>query len=216
MKKYSAVFFDFDGTLMDTSEGVFNGGRYAMEKLGLSIGEDADWKRFIGPPLHDCFRLAFGVQDGNVLRELCNAYRKYYRKEGMYQARFYDGILETIKVLRNNGLKTAITSMKNTDLIQAMCNHFGIAELFDGMFGLNAEETNTKADVIRQAMKAFSLTPGQCALVGDTYVDEQGAREAGCICIKVGWGFGFEMGQEGTIGTPREITGIVTGEREWI
>ena len=33
--KYKAVFFDLDGTLMDTSEGIFACGRYAMDKAGI-------------------------------------------------------------------------------------------------------------------------------------------------------------------------------------
>ena len=41
--KYKAVFFDLDGTLMDTSEGVLAGGRYAMEKVGIEIPADARW-----------------------------------------------------------------------------------------------------------------------------------------------------------------------------
>ena len=35
--KYRAVFFDLDGTLMDTSDGIFSGGRYAMDKVGIPM-----------------------------------------------------------------------------------------------------------------------------------------------------------------------------------
>jgi phosphoglycolate phosphatase len=203
--KYSAVFIDFDGTLMDTSEGVLNGARYAMDKAGLVIGPDANWGGFIGPPLHECFEITFGIKDRKTQDILCSYYREFYQKEGMYQAVFYDGMLDVIKTLRNAGIHTAIASMKNTDLVCKMCDHFGVTDLFDGMFGLNLAEDNTKADVLREGCEKFGLSPEQCVLVGDTYVDEKGAQEAGCDCIKAGWGFGFKPDTPGALKSPREI-----------
>ena len=35
MKKYEMVIFDVDGTLLDTTEGVLNAVRYAIETAGL-------------------------------------------------------------------------------------------------------------------------------------------------------------------------------------
>ena len=203
--KYRAVFLDFDGTLMDTSEGVMNGARYAMAKAGLAIGPDADWGGFIGPPLHECFEIAFGIKDRQMQDTLCAYYREYYQKEGMFQAFFYDGIIEVIKKLREAGVLMGIASMKNTDLIYKMCDHFGVSDLFDGMFGLNLSEDNTKADVLREGFARFSLAPEQCVLVGDTPVDENGATEAGCVCLKAGWGFGFKPDMPDTLKTPYDI-----------
>lgn len=203
--KYKAVFLDFDGTLMDTSEGVMNGARYAMAKAGLPINADANWGGFIGPPLHECFEIAFGVKDRVMQDKLCSYYREFYQKEGMFQAFFYDGILEVIKKLRSAGVFIGIASMKNTDLIQKMCSHFGVSDLFDGMFGLNLAEDNTKADVLREGCEKFGLKPSQCVLVGDTYVDATGAQEAGCDCLKAAWGFGFKPDMPDTIKTPYDI-----------
>lgn len=203
--KYKAVFFDFDGTLMDTSEGVYNGARYAMAKAGLEIRADANWGGFIGPPLHECFRIAFSVNDRKTQDLLCRYYREFYSKEGMYQAVFYDGILDVIRTIREAGLKTAIASMKNTDLICAMCGHFGVSDLFDGKYGLNLAEDNTKADVLREGMKELGTTPCESILTGDTEVDANGAREAGCDCLRAGWGFGFSRGEAGVIDSPYDI-----------
>ena len=48
---YKAIFFDLDGTLTESGEGITKSVQYALEKLGKPE-EDLDKLRvFIGPPL---------------------------------------------------------------------------------------------------------------------------------------------------------------------
>lgn len=207
--RYKAVFFDFDGTLMDTSEGIFEGGKVAMKGLGLSIPENPDWRAFIGPPLADCFRIVFGINDKATLDNLVTHYRAYYFKEGLTKAKFYPGIVDVIKELKNRGYLLGIATMKNSDLAGNMCDIFGVHKYFDGIFGLNIDGTNTKADVLNDGFRQFNLKPSECVLVGDTKFDEEGALKAGCDCIKCNWGFGFVPEDEGTISEAKEILTLV-------
>ena len=52
---YRYIFFDLDGTLTDSKEGISNCVRYALEKMGEPILSDDVLKYFIGPPLHDSY-----------------------------------------------------------------------------------------------------------------------------------------------------------------
>ena len=66
MKK--AILFDSDGTLADSSEGIME---CALETVG-AIGYDTSLyttdylRRFIGPPLSDCFRITFSVPEEKI------------------------------------------------------------------------------------------------------------------------------------------------------
>lgn len=207
--RYKAVFFDFDGTVMDTSEGIFEGGRTAMTQMGLDIPENAVWRSFIGPPLAECFRIVFNIQDRETLDKLVEHYRVYYFKEGFEKAKFYPGITEVLKELKNRGYKLGIATMKNEDLAEKMCRYFGIYDYFDGIFGLNLAGTNRKADVLKDGFAKFGLKPSECVLVGDTEIDSQGARAAGCDCIKCNWGFGYYPGDKDTISEAKQILDLV-------
>lgn len=208
--RYKAVFFDFDGTLMDTSIGIYAGGRYAMDKLGLPIDEEhTEWRSFIGPPIGDCFRITFGVKDDAVVNELVRQYRLYYKAEGRFKAVFYPGILDVLRALKSKGYRLAVASMKNEDLVVEMCRYFGIADLFDEMLGLDLAGEATKESLLRKGFSRFGLEPGDCVLVGDTTIDSEGAKAAGCDCICVDWGFGFCKGQLGTIGSAAQILDLV-------
>ena len=207
--KYKAVFFDFDGTLMDTSVGIFAGGRYAMEKAGLPISPDTNWRSFIGPPIDDCFRIAFGVKDEAVIPNLVSYYREFYEKTGRYQAVFYPGILDTLKTLKARGYKLAVASMKNEDLVIEMCEHFKIDKLFDELLGLDLNCEVTKAALLKEGFKRMNLKPTDCVLVGDTLIDQDGAQKAGCAFLAVDWGFGFQKGAAGTISDASQILDLV-------
>ena len=207
--RYKAVFFDLDGTLMDTSDGIFAGGRYAMEKVGIPIPEIDDWNVFIGPPLGDCFRLTFGIRDEDKIRQLCEAYHDFYMREGRYRAHFYPGILEVAKELKKLGHVLGIASMKNEDLVQEMCKHFKVDDLFDVQLGIDLIGTMTKADLLKEGFRRLGLSASECVLVGDTAIDARGAQQAGCDCIRVSWGFGFKPGDDGTINSPYDILSIV-------
>ncbi len=61
MKDCKAVIFDLDGTLLDTSEGIFRSVDYVIEKLQLpAIGTDIK-RTFIGPPMQKSFERVFGL-----------------------------------------------------------------------------------------------------------------------------------------------------------
>ena len=55
MKKYSSVFFDLDGTIIDSGEGVSNSVLYALKKFGIEETRQ-NALRFIGPPLANSFK----------------------------------------------------------------------------------------------------------------------------------------------------------------
>ncbi len=207
--KYKAVFFDFDGTLMDTSVGIYAGGRYAMEKLGQPISPDVEWNKFIGPPIADCFRIAFGVKNEAIIPALVNAYREFYEETGRFQAVFYPGIINVLKKLKARGYKLAVASMKNEDLVVEMCENFKIKDLFDELLGLDLEGEATKAGLLKEGFRRMGINPEDSVMVGDTLIDKQGAELAGCDCICVDWGFGFKKGEKGTISEPSQIFDLV-------
>ena len=52
-KKY--LLFDFDGTIIDNSEGITACIRYALGKMGVPVPDENTLRRFIGPSLFDSY-----------------------------------------------------------------------------------------------------------------------------------------------------------------
>ena len=58
MKKY--IFFDLDGTLTDSAEGITNSVAYVLKYYGISVKDKSTLNVFVGPPLVESFMKYYG------------------------------------------------------------------------------------------------------------------------------------------------------------
>lgn len=210
---YKTVMFDFDGTLFDTSEGIFNCVRYAAEAFGLETGDDKSLRMFVGPPLSQSIRKYFGVSEARS-RELTEKYRERYGSVGMYECAPYPGIREMLAALREAGVKTLVATGKPTPFTEKIIARMGMTELFDGVLGSELDGTRErKSEVIAELMLRHGGE--NCVMVGDRYTDADGAAACGIPCIGVSWGFADpgELEAHGVTAvarTPQELLEMLT------
>ena len=90
------LFFDLDGTIIDSSEGIYSSIRYALEKLDMNLSTDG-LRAFVGPPLINSFR-DLGFTEETAQRAV-KYYRENYREKGMFQITPYEKIETTLAEL---------------------------------------------------------------------------------------------------------------------
>lgn len=83
--KYRNFIFDLDGTLADTSPGVFEGIRLVLRQMGEPPVPEDQLSRFIGPPLHISFAAVCGMKEPR-LHEAVGIFREYYKNGGVYNS----------------------------------------------------------------------------------------------------------------------------------
>ena len=196
--KYEVVLWDFDGTLVDTSPGIFQSLRTAFDRLGVAQPSQELLNRFIGPPLMHSFQNFLGMSTEEAQRAV-KAYREDYTAVGLYNSRIYDGLEPLIRKLRAQGILCGVATLKPQPMAEELLHHFGIAELFDACAGNSLDEsgTTTKAQVIRRAlMELGHPEPDAAVMIGDTFYDYEGAREAGVAFIGAAYGFGLSSGDD--------------------
>lgn len=216
MKKYKAVLFDLDGTLADTSEGVYESVRYAAEKLGLKAADDELLKKFIGPPLQVTFSKEYGLS-GERIDEAVKAFREFYGKEGVYMCAAYSGMNRLLYKLRECGLKVGTATYKREDYARELL-HRRFTFKFDTVRGADADGKLTKAEISALAVKDMDADISETVLVGDSSFDAEGAAAAGMDFIAVTYGFGFKDKADadkypnvGCCGSVEELERLFTG-----
>ena len=191
-----AVLFDLDGTLFDSSPGIFHTANYTVKALGFEPCNDyKQLKKFVGPPLRDCFRITFGTKE-EYLDKCVEVYREEYSRTGVHMLSLYDGMKSLLEKLKSRKYLTAVCTNKYEKLAKQIIQEQGLEELFDTIEGTDEKGTITKTDCIRNAIIELGITPDQALMVGDTLNDQTGAKEAGVKFCGVTYGFGFESFSE--------------------
>ena len=122
------IFFDLDGTLVDSSEGIHNGFVQTFERLGLPVPSDKKIRTFMGPPLEVTFKEEISEEGAD---QAVKIYRDYYETKGQLEAHLYDGIKEVLEYLSQDpNKKIYITTSKNEPTALEMCEYLGITEFF--------------------------------------------------------------------------------------
>lgn len=188
MKKY--LFFDFDGTLVNTKKGIVKSVYYALDAIGAHEDEPEKLERFIGPPLHESFKDFYQLNDNAVQRAI-EKFRERYTEKGIFESKPYDGVMEMLSAAKEGGRTICIASSKPQPHIERLLEHFNMTGIFDVVVGASLDGSLIyKADIIRKLM---SLLPDAAAeemiMIGDRRQDVLGAKECGIDSIGVKYGF---------------------------
>jgi phosphoglycolate phosphatase len=84
----------------------------------------------------------------------------------------------------------AVCTNKPEDMSAIILDHFGIMDHFQILVGAEARfPKKPEPQGLLHICKQLRCTPQEMAMVGDSVVDIETARAAGCVAIAVSWGF---------------------------
>ena len=210
----NTLFFDMDGTLIDSEPGIVGGIVHTFERLGQLLPSMDQLRGWIGPPLRDSFHERF---DGDevMVEQALSLYRERYDTIGWTEHSVFPGIAEAIPALHAAGHRLAVVTSKNERFARRIVEHLPFGECFDEVVGASDDGARRfKPDLVAEAMRRLALVPAQCVMIGDRRMDIEGARAHGLRSIGVLWGFGDEAelvraGADVLASTPAELVKLL-------
>ena len=183
-----AIFFDLDGTLTDSGEGIINCAALALEHFGLPVPSREEMGVFVGPPLDQTF-ITFGVP-ADKTQEAVDVFRSRYLVVGKFENIPYPGIGELLETLKAQGHRLFVATSKPETTAVEILHKFELAQYFEVICGATLDGTRVhKADVIAYLLDKIG-TPENILMVGDTEFDVIGAAAHGIATVGVSWGYG--------------------------
>lgn len=203
------IIFDLDGTLLDTSPGVFGSVRYTEKKMNLKPVEDSELRRFVGPPPKEMYKTMYGLSNEEAQRAV-GYHREYGVDRAIFEAKQYDGMQEVLEELKRRNYKLAVATLKKQVIAEKILEINSLSNYFDVIIGMDDKESFTKKMTIEKAM--FFLGVNKAVMIGDSEYDYKGAIEANVDFLGVLYGFGFSKGSQSypfeTISSPKELLEI--------
>ncbi len=195
-----AIFFDLDGTLTDSGEGIINCATLALEHFGLPVPPREEMGVFVGPPLDKTF-IQFGVPADRA-QEAIDVFRSRYVVVGKFENSPYPGIHDLLAALKEQGHRLFVATSKPEVTALEVLAKFELTEYFEQIVGATLDGTRShKADVLAYLLNQID-TPEHALMIGDTEYDVLGAAAHNIPTIGVAWGYGKvdAMEQAGAIG----------------
>ncbi len=209
--KYEAVIFDLDGTLTDTLGDLKNSVSYAMREFGFPERTTDEVRSFVGNGVRRLIDLSVPENTDSETAAKCLAvFKEYYKNNSLVETKPYDGIIEMLENIKDNGIKTAVVTNKMHEAAENIVNIF-FGELIDLTLGqVDGMAQKPQPDGINCVLERFGVSKEKAVYIGDSEVDCITAKNAGIPCIGVTWGFRdksvlLENGADFIAETPEDI-----------
>lgn len=188
-----ACIFDLDGTLTRTQESIARPVNMTLEHYGLPAMPVKNFNYYAGDGIDIALKRALkdaGDPDLKYFDEGIVMCRKWYQEDPLYHVVPYDHVTDSIKKLKELGLKIAVFSNKpHLNAIKVVETIFGKG-IFDHIQG-QADRIPIKPDPtgVFEILRIFGLEKDQVLYFGDTNTDMLTAHNAGVRAVGVCWGF---------------------------
>lgn len=189
--KQKHILFDLDGTLTDPMMGITKSVRYALNYYGIEVNDLNDLLPFIGPPLRDSFKEYYGFDEAKA-NEAVEKYREYYKTDGIFDNKVYQGMVECLQTLKDNGKKLYVATSKPEFFAKQIIEYFSLSKYFEYVVGSEFNSREKKAEVIEYVLKTNQIDNDDVIMVGDRKHDIIGAHENKIPCVGVLYGYGTE------------------------
>jgi phosphoglycolate phosphatase len=209
------LFFDLDGTLIDSAVGITRCVAYSLEQMGHPGLPEAELRQWIGPAL----RVRYGqlFDSAADIERAVALYRERFEIEGWREHTVYAGIGETVEAVHDAGHRLAVVTAKNEPHARKIVTTLSFGHRFEDIIGATPDgRLSHKPELIAEALARLDLRAGHCTMIGDRHMDIEGALHHRMRGIGVLWGFGSEdelrdAGAYALVRTPDALQALLLG-----
>ena len=185
-----ALIFDLDGTLIDSKRDlVLSVNATLREMRRAELPEDLV-ASYVGSGAPVLISRALGeAAEPEELQRALNFFLAHYDEHKLDFTKAYLGVREALEELRD--VPMAVLTNKPVNISVRILEGLGLAQFFRAIHGGNSFATK-KPDPLgaNTILEEMDIVGAQAAMVGDSEVDVQTARNAGMISAIVNFGFG--------------------------
>lgn len=182
-----AALFDFDGTLVDTTDLIYQSMRHAAgEVLGREVSREVLMAN-VGQPLPRQMELL----SAEHAEALLNSYRLHNEENHDALIKEFPGVEEALAYLRSAGVQVAVvTSKRRFSVDMALKNFPGLGEVVDQWVTMeDTTEHKPRPEPLHKGLELLgNVSREEAAYVGDSPFDVAAAKAARVKSVAVSWG----------------------------
>lgn len=191
MKQLRCIFFDLDGTLLDTLPDL----AFALNQVLRDEGRESLPLPLIRPSISHgapgMVRLAFGEdQDHDDFARRMARLREIYQAHIADNTRLFDGMEEVLESIENHGLAWGVVTNKKRHMTQPLLERLGLHQrLACVIAGDDTLQGKPHPAPLWLACRTAGVAPNHCVYVGDHQRDIEAGQRAGLGTIAAVYGY---------------------------
>lgn len=184
--KYKTFLFDFDYTLVDSSDGIVQSFIYAFRDINIVPPLAYDIKKTIGLSLQEAYFCLVGKKASQLSENFRASFIKHSKKFMLTNSKLYDDVPNVLKTLKDKGYNIGIVSSKDSVTIQNLLNYHGIDKFIDVIVGEESVvHPKPDAEPLNNAMSLLGAKRQEVLYVGDSTTDALAALNANVDFVAV-------------------------------
>ena len=211
------AIFDCDGTLVDSGATIVTAVEETFDQHGLAVPPLKTRRSVIGLSLVEAMAVLAPDLGATDHVELSESYKRNFmraRAEGRVEEPLFDGVLELLDALEDDGWLLAVATGKSDRGLKHCLDLHGIHARFVSLQTADRHPSKPHPSMALQAIAETAAVAEQSIVVGDTSFDMEMAVAAGAGAIGAGWGYheADELLAAGAIAVaeqPLKVLGIV-------
>lgn len=211
------LFFDLDGTVLNTLPDIAKSANYALDSLGFPMQSIEQVRKAIGHGIRNLLKDLMGCNDLETLERCREIFKEHYGVHKSDTTRPFEGIEQLLKELKAEGWLLALISNKYDGATKELAEEF-FDGIFDGVFG-SVDNIAAKPDkeIFDFVCAQMGISSSGIIYIGDSEVDCEFAKNCNMKFIGVDWGFRTnaqlkEAGAQVIASTPKELKELIYRE----
>lgn len=186
-RRFRLIVFDWDGTLVDSTELIAVSLREACRDIGAAVPDLSTARHVIGLGLDDALRVAAPAVPRGRYPELTARYRHHFVSRDA-EVPLFPGIRAMLQELDDRGFLLAIATGKSRRGLARALEQQGIGGHFAATRCADEGFAKPHPGMLEHLFAQTGVGPGESLMVGDTSHDLELARNAGTPAVAVSYG----------------------------
>ena len=184
-----AFIFDFDGTLVNSEQGIYQCFQSITKKLAPNRVEYAK-NILIGPPLRDTASEILGHEHQDSLDEFVQLFITMHDEQVIEHTQPYPDVIQVLKQLHAQNIPMAVATNKRSAPTKKLIDHFDWNDYFQSVECSDSQSKIRNKDVMIQDIINQNKSFHGSYFIGDTVNDGLSANLNQLPFIKACYGYG--------------------------
>jgi len=182
------LIFDWDGTLIDSSEKIITCMQRAADTAHLPALSDDKVKSIIGLGLPEAIHALYPDADPESREKFREHYASHYLEADVIPCQFFPDVMDTLEYLKNEGHIITVATGKARRGLSRILTNMKLLDFFHGSRCSDETQSKPHPQMLNELLQQFSRAPQEALMVGDTTFDMEMAQRANIPRIAVSYG----------------------------